>query len=161
MPVKNLQTWKSQLSKLWNNQDLSEDQYNYDLYYIDNPIRAWKQLQLIRQNKSPHFDDNGKSGIYKLKGHPTYPWLGDKSWSNNDTIYHLSKDQLFSPESIGASSLDKTMDYLGSDYKYNNGGTKIMYKDSYVLPTLYVLPNDAGFNLKPNKNNNGYVYSDR
>lgn len=53
------------------------------------------------------------------------------------------------------------MDYLGSDYDYNNGGTKVVYDGANVLPTLYVKTKGSGFNLKPNKNNNGYIYIDR
>lgn len=54
------------------------------------------------------------------------------------------------------------MDYLGFDYDYNNGGTKIVYGGANVLPTLYVTKTKgSGFNLKPNKNNNGYIYFDR
>lgn len=60
----------------------------------------------------------------------------------DNKIYYLSKDQYIKPNS--GQPLDYTMDYLGSDYDYNNGGTK-----------------GNGFNLKPNKNNNGYVYFDR
>jgi hypothetical protein len=49
------------------------------------------------------------------------------------------------------------MDYLGSDYDYNNGGTKVVYDgSSHVTKTK-----GNGFNLKPNKNNNGYIYFDR
>ena len=49
------------------------------------------------------------------------------------------------------------MDYLGSDYDYNNGGTKVVYDGANVLPTLYITKTKgSGFNLKPNKNNNGY-----
>lgn len=50
------------------------------------------------------------------------------------------------------------MDYLGSDYDYNNGGTKIVYDGANVLPTLYVTKKSNGL---PNKNNNGYIYFDR
>ena len=54
------------------------------------------------------------------------------------------------------------MDYLGSDYDYNNGGTKVVYNGANVLPTLYITKTKgSGFNLKPNKNNNGYIYFDR
>lgn len=50
------------------------------------------------------------------------------------------------------------MDYLGSDYDYNNGGTKVVYDGANVLPTLYITKTKGnGFNLKPNKNNNGYL----
>lgn len=54
------------------------------------------------------------------------------------------------------------MNYLGSDYDYNNGGTKVVYDGANVLPILYVTKTKgSGFNLKPNKNNNGYIYFDR
>lgn len=40
------------------------------------------------------------------------------------------------------------MDYLGFDYDYNNGGTKIVYGGANVLPTLYVTKTKgSGFNL--------------
>lgn len=45
------------------------------------------------------------------------------------------------------------MDYLGSDYDYNNGGTKVVYDGANVLPTLYITKTKgSGFNLKPTKN---------
>lgn len=160
MPKTDLKLWKQILSKLWNNADLSKDRYNYDMYYEDDPIRAWKQLWLIKQGKAPHFKDDGKSGIYKLPNHETYPWLGNDSWSNNDTVYHLSKDQYFKPEDVGAADTDETLAYLGRDYRYNNGGTKVMYEDYNVLPTVWVYPNHNVVQLKPNKTKNGYVYTD-
>lgn len=135
-------TWSKQLSKAWGNQDLSKDSYNYKKYYNDQPVVAWLQLNNILTHNwnnyipSGHFPDKGKSGTYKTNSHPTYPWLGNKSWSDNNQIYHLSKDQYINPNS--GKSLDDTMDYLGSDYGYNNGGTKIVYDGANVLPTLYV-----------------------
>lgn len=81
-------------------------------------------------------------------------------WSRDNKIYYLSKDQYIKPNS--GKPLDYTIDYLGSDYDYNNGGTKIVYDGANVLPTLYVTKTRGnGFNLKLNKNNNGYIYFDR
>lgn len=161
----NYNIWSKQLSQAWGNQDLSKDHYDYRKYYDDQPIVAWLQLNSIlahnwnRYIPTGHFPDKGASGTYKTKTHPTYPDLGDKSWSKDNKIYFLSKDQYMNP--ISDQSLDYTMDYLGSDYDYNNGGTKIVYDGAYVLPTVYVTNKGNGFNLKPNKNNNGYVFLDR
>lgn len=127
---------------------------------------AWSQLNSIlahNQNKhipTGHFSDKGASGTYKTKSHATYPNLGDKSWSKDNKIYYLSKDQYIKPNS--GQPLDYIMDYLNSNYNYNNGGTKIVYDGANVLPTLYVTKTRGnGFNLKLNKNNNGYIYFDR
>lgn len=161
----NYNTWSKQLSQAWGNKDLSKDHYDYRKYYNDQPIVAWLQLNSIlahnwnRHIPTGHFLDKGASGTYKTKTHATYPDLGDKSWSRDNKIYYLSKDQYIKPNS--GQPLDYTMDYLGSDYDYNNGGTKIVYDGANVLPTLYVTNKGNGFNLKPNKNNNGYVYFDR
>ena len=162
----NYNTWSKQLSQAWGNQDLSKDHYDYRKYYNDQPIVAWLQLSSIlahnwnRYIPAGHFPDKGASGTYKTKTHPTYPDLGDKSWSKDNKIYFLSKDQFMNPKSD--ESLDYTMDYLGSDYDYNNGGTKVVYDGANVLPTVYVTnTKGSGFNLKPNKNNNGYIYFDR
>lgn len=158
--------WSKQLSQAWGNKDLSKDHYDYRKYYNDQPIVAWLQLNSIlahnwnRHIPTGHFLDKGISGTYKTKSHATYPDLGDKSWSRDNKIYYLSKDQYIKPNS--GQPLDYTMDYLGSDYDYNNGGTKIVYDGANVLPTLYVTKTKgSGFNLKPNKNNNGYIYFDR
>ena len=134
--------------------------------YNDQPIVSWLQLNSIlahnwnRYIPTGHFPDEGASGTYKTKTHPTYPGLGDKSWSKDNKIYYLSKDQYIKPNS--GQPLDYTMDYLGSNYDYNNGGTKVVYDGANVLPTLYVTKTKgSGFNLKPNKNINGYIYFDR
>lgn len=165
-PLYNYNTWSKWLSQAWNNQDLSKDHYDYRKYYNDQPIVAWLQLNSIlahNWNKhipTGHFTDKGASGTYKTKSHATYPDLGDKSWSKDNKIYYLSKDQYIKPNS--GKPIDYTMDYLGSDYDYNNGGTKIVYDGANVLPTLYVTKTKGnGFNLKLNKNNNGYIYFDR
>ena len=165
-PLYNYNTWSKWLSQAWNNQDLSKDHYDYRKYYNDQPIVAWLQLNSILAHKwnkhipTGHFPDKGASGTYKTKTHPTYPDLGDKSWSKDNKIYYLSKDQYIKPND--GKPLDDTMDYLGSDYDYNNGGTKIVYDGANVLPTLYVTKTRGnGFNLKLNKNNNGYIYFDR
>ena len=95
----NYNIWSKQLSQAWGNQDLSKDHYDYRKYYNDQPIVAWLQLNSIlahKQNKripAGHFPDKGASGTYKTKDHPTYPALGDKSWSRDNKIYYLSKDQ--------------------------------------------------------------------
>lgn len=52
-------------------------------------------------------------------------------------IYYLSKDQYIKPNS--GKPLDYTMDYLGSDYDYNNGGTKIVYFPHCMLLKLKVM----------------------
>lgn len=95
----NYNIWSKQLSQAWGNQDLSKDHYDYRKYYNDQPIVAWLQLNSIlahnwnRYIPTGHFPDEGASGTYKTKTHPTYPGLGDKSWSKDNKIYYLSKDQ--------------------------------------------------------------------
>lgn len=152
----NYNIWSKQLSQAWGNQDLSKDHYDYRKYYNDQPIVAWLQLNSIlahnwnRYIPTGHFPDEGASGTYKTKTHPTYPDLGDKSWSRDNKIYYLSKDQYIKPNS--GQPLDYTMDYLGSDYDYNNGGTKVVYDGANVLPTLYITKTKgSGFNLNPIK----------
>lgn len=152
----NYNIWSKQLSQAWGNQDLSKDHYDYRKYYNDQPIVVWLQLNSIlahnwnRYIPTGHFPDKGASGTYKTKTHPTYPDLGDKSWSRDNKIYYLSKDQYIKPNS--GQPLDYTMDYLGSDYDYNNGGTKVVYDGANVLPTLYITKTKGnGFNLKPIK----------
>lgn len=157
--------WKEQLSKAWGDQDLSKDAYDYDKYYKDQPVAAWMQLRDIEANKwnpyitSAHFPDGGKSGLYKTSQHPTYPGLGNKSWSPDGSVYYLSDQQYMNPKDY--HNIDNTLDYLGSDYSYNKGGTHVVYKGANVLPTLWVLPKDRGFNLRSNKYDNGFEYKDR
>lgn len=109
----NYNTWSKQLSQAWGNQDLSKDHYDYRKYYNDQPIVAWLQLNSIlahnwnRYIPTGHFPDEGASGTYKTKTHPTYPDLGDKSWSKDNKIYYLSKDQYIKPNS--GQPLDYTM----------------------------------------------------
>lgn len=91
----NYNIWSKQLSQAWGNQDLSKDHYDYRKYYNDQPIVAWLQLNKIlahnwnRYIPTGHFPDGGASGTYKLKTHPTYPDLGDKSWSRDNKIYYF------------------------------------------------------------------------
>lgn len=157
--------WKEQLSRAWEGQDLSKDAYDYDKYYRDQPVAAWMQLYNIEANKwnpyikSAHFPDGGRSGLYKTPQHPTYPGLGNKSWSSDGSIYYLSNQQYMNPKDD--HNTDDTLDYLGSDYGYNKGGTHVVYNGANVLPTLWVLPKDKGFNLRSNKYDNGFEYKDR
>lgn len=157
--------WKEQLSRAWGGQDLSKDAYDYDKYYRDQPVAAWMQLYNIEANKwnpyikSAHFPDGGRSGLYKTPQHPTYPGLGNKSWSSDGSIYYLSNQQYMNPKDD--HNTDDTLDYLGSDYGYNKGGTHVVYNGANVLPTLWVLPKDKGFNLRSNKYDNGFEYKDR
>ena len=152
-PIKNSKDYKQALSNYWK-EDVNTHDYDYDKYYNDDPIEAQKQLNLILAGKGGHFPDAGKSGTYKKPTHPTYPDLGDKSWSNNDTIFHLSDRQM-------DMDTDRVLDYLGADLDYNNGSTKVTYKDSYVLPSITVTPKGNYTDLVPNKSNTGWVYKDR
>lgn len=152
-PIKNSKDYKKALSNYWH-EDVDTHDYDYDKYYNDAPIEAQKQLNLILAGKGGHFPDAGKSGTYKKPTHPTYPDLGDKSWSNNDTIFHLSDRQM-------DMDTDRVLDYLGADLDYNNGSTKVMYKDTYILPSITVTPKGNYTDLVPNKLNTGWVYKDR
>lgn len=151
-PIRNYKDWSSKLSSYWG-EDINKHDYDYEKYYNDNPEEAYEQLNSILNGGHGHFPDGGTSGTYKKLSHPTYPDLGEESWSNNDTIFHLSERQAFGDS-------DKILDYLGSDLNYNRGGTKVMYKDGYMLPTITVTPKGSSTKLVPNKFHTGYVYSD-
>lgn len=148
----NYNKWKRRLSSYWK-EDIDIHDYDYEKYYNDNPIKAEEQLNNILNGKAGHFPDGGKSGTYKKKSHPTYPDLGSKSWNDKETEFNISDRQL--------EDSDKILDYLGSDYDYNNGGTKVMYNGSRVLPNITVTPNGNKINMKSNKTNTGFVYTDR
>lgn len=152
-PIKSYKDFSTRLSKAWGNQDISKDDYDYQKYYNDDPEAAYKQLESIEQGGKGHFPDSGKSGTYKTPNHPTYPDLGDKSWSNNDTVFHMSERQAF-------GDTDRILDYLGSDLNYNKGGTKVMYKDAYQLPSVIVTPKENYTELVPNRLHTGFVYED-
>lgn len=143
----------NKLSKAWGGQDITKDDYDYEKYYNDNPDEAYEQLRLIQMGEAPHFPDGGKSGIYKKLSHPTYPDLGDKSWSENDTVFNISDRQV-------EGDTDRILNYLGSDLEYNNGSTKVKYNEGIVLPTLTVTPNARWTELLPNKYHTGWVYPD-
>lgn len=151
-PIRSYKDWSSKLSSYWG-QDINKHDYDYKKYYNDNPDAAYKQLNSILNGGHGHFPDGGTSGTYKKLSHPTYPDLGEKSWSNNDTVFHLSERQAFGDS-------DRILDYLGSDLNYNRGGTKVMYKDGYMLPSITVTPKGSSTELVPNKFHTGWVYSD-
>lgn len=151
-PIRSYKDWSSKLSSYWG-EDINKHDYDYEKYYNDNPYEAYEQLNSILNGGHGHFPDGGTSGTYKKLSHPTYPDLGEKSWSDNNTIFHLSERQAFGDS-------DRTLDYLGSDLNYNRGGTKVMYKDGYMLPTIKVTPKGSSTELVPNKFHTGWVYSD-
>lgn len=96
-PIKSYADFAKKLSKAWGGQDITKDEYDYEKYYNDNPDEAYEQLRLIQMGEAPHFPDDGKSGIYKKPSHPTYPDLGDKSWSENDTVFNISDSKAADP----------------------------------------------------------------
>lgn len=151
-PIRSYKDWSSKLSSYWG-EDINKHDYDYEKYYNDNPEAAYEQLNSILNGGHGHFPDGGASGTYKKLSHPTYPDLGEKSWSNNDTIFHLSERQAFGDS-------DRILDYLGSDLNYNRGSTKVMYKDGYILPTITITPKGSSIELVPNKFHTGWVYSD-
>jgi hypothetical protein len=158
-PERSYKDWSSKLSSYWN-EDLSTHDYNYEKYYNDNPEEAYNQLNSILAGGHGHFPDGGENGTYKLPSHPTYPDLGEESWSNNDTVFHISDRQL-------DGNTDRLLNYLGEDLDYNNGGTKVMYEDYNLLPSIQVVskkdnPNftEAYPGLVPNKYHTGWVYED-
>lgn len=152
-PERSYDDFASRLSKAWDNQDLSQDDYDYLKYYNDDPEEAYRQLESIEAGGQGHFPDGGESGIYKLPSHPTYPDLGDESWSNNDTVFHISDRQL-------DGDTDRLLDYLGEDLHYNNGSTRVMYGDYNLLPSIQVTPGEQYPGLVPNKYYTGWVYED-
>lgn len=160
---KSYKDFSTRLSKAWNNQDLSKDDYDYQKYYNDNPEEAYRQLRAIEQGSKGHFPDSGKSGTYKTSNHPTYPDLGINSWLNNDTIFNISTRQA----NQGLNNIrdeintDRILDYLGSDLYYNNGATKVMYDGAYQLPSVTVTPNGNYTELIPNELGTGWMYRDR
>lgn len=152
-PKKSYQDFMRRLSDAWGGQDLSKDDYDYEKYYNDDPARAYAQLMSIEAGGKGHFPDEGISGTYKTPNHPTYPDLGEKSWSDNDTVFHMSERQAF-------GDTDRILHYLGNDLFYNNGGTKVMYEDAYQLPSITVTPKEVYSELVPNKYHTGFVYKD-
>lgn len=150
---KSFKDFAKKLSIAWGGQDITKDDYDYEKYYNDNPNEAYEQLRLIQMGIAPHFPDDGKSGMYKKPSHPTYPDLGDKSWSENDTVFNISDRQV-------EGDTDRILNYLGSDLNYNNGSTKVKYNEGIVLPTLTVTPNARWTELVPNKYHTGWVYPD-
>lgn len=160
---KSYKDFSTRLSKAWNNQDLSKDDYDYQKYYNDNPEEAYRQLIAIEQGSKGHFPDSGKSGTYKTPNHPTYPDLGINSWLNNGTIFNISTRQA----NQGLNNIrdeintDRILDYLGSDLYYNNGATKVMYDGAYQLPSVTVTPDGNYTELIPNELGTGWMYRDR
>lgn len=150
---KSFKDFANKLSKAWGGQDITKDDYDYEKYYNDYPDEAYENLRLIQMGKAPHFRDGGKSGIYKKPNHPTYPDLGDKSWSENNTVFNISDRQV-------AGDTDRILNYLGSDLQYNDGSTKVKYNEGIVLPTLIVTPNARWTESVPNKYHTGWVYPD-
>lgn len=150
---KSFKDFAKKLSIAWGGQDITKDDYDYEKYYNDNPNEAYEQLRLIQMGIAPHFPDDGKSGMYKKPSHPTYPDLGDKSWSENDTVFNISDRQV-------EGDTDRILNYLGSDLNYNSGSTKVKYNEGIVLPTLTVTPNARWTELVPNKYHTGWVYPD-
>lgn len=152
---KSYKDFSTRLSKAWGNQDLSQDNYDYQKYYNDDPDRAYRQLESIEKGGKGHFDDEGRSGIYKTPNHATYPDLGPNSWLNDDKIFNMSARQAV-PENT-----DRVLDYLGSDLDYNRGATKVMYDGAYQLPEITVTPNGNHTELIPNELGTGWMYRDR
>ena len=152
---KSYKDFSTRLSKAWNNQDLSKDDYDYQKYYNDDPGEAYRQLESIEHGGTGHFPDGGKSGTYKTPNHPTYPDLGANSWLNGDKIFNMSARQAV-PENT-----DRVLDYLGSDLDYNRGATKVMYDGAYQLPEVTITPNGNYTELIPNELGTGWMYRDR
>lgn len=152
---KSYKDFSTRLSKAWGNQDLSQDEYDYQKYYNDDPEEAYRQLESIEKGGHGHFDDEGRSGIYKTPKHPTYPDLGANSWLNNDRIFNMSARQAV-PENT-----DRVLDYLGYDLGYNKGGTKAMYNGAYQLPEVTITPNGNYTELIPNELGTGWMYRSR
>ena len=150
--LKGYNYFRKTLSDYWK-QDITKDDYDYEKYYNDDPLRAITQLNQILRGNTPHFPDDGKSGYYKKRSHPTYPDRGINSWNKEETIFYPSDRQM--------ENSDKILDYLGIDYNYNNGATKAVYNGGTVLPTIYVTPRGNYTNLIPNKKKTGYIYNDR
>lgn len=154
-PIKSYYDFATRLSKAWNNQDLSKDDYDYEKYYYDNPEEAYKQLEAIEHGSEGHFPDGGESGIYKTLNHPTYPDLGVKSWSDNDRVFHISDRQAY-------GDTDRILDYLGSDLNYNNGATRVVHDNAYILPSVTISSKGGGHtDLIPNELGTGWMYKDR
>ena len=154
---KSYKDFSIRLSKAWNNQDLSQDDYDYQKYYNDDPERAYRQLEFIEHGDKVHFPDEGKSGTYKTPNHPTYPDLGPNSWLNNGKIFNMSYRQANQglDDIRDEINTDRVLDYLGSDLYYNNGATKVMYDGAYQLPSITVTPDGNYTELVPNELNTG------
>jgi hypothetical protein len=161
-PLKKLyKDFSTRLSKAWGNQDLSQDNYDYQKYYNDDPDRAYRQLESIEKGGQGHFDDEGKSGTYKTPNHATYPDLGANSWLDNGRIFNISARDNIRDE----IDTDRILDYFGHNLNYNNGATKVIYNGAYLLPSATVVSNpkgnDARTELIPNELGTGWMYRDR
>jgi hypothetical protein len=79
---------------MWKRDSISnyQDDYDYNAYYKANPSRAWNQLSNLQFGLGTHFPDGDGTADYKFQSHPTKAALGENSWSNNDTVFHLSDD---------------------------------------------------------------------
>ena len=161
--IRSYKDFSTRLSRAWNNQDLSKDDYDYQKYYNDNPIEAYKQLEAIEHGSKGHFPDGGRSGTYKTPNHPTYPDLGSNSWLDNDRVFNMSARQASKGLDNIESELntDRILDYLGSDLHYNNGFTRAMYNGAYQLPSITVTPKGNYTDLIPNELGTGWMYRDR
>lgn len=53
---KSYKDFSTRLSKAWNNQDLSKDDYDYQKYYNDGPEEAYRQLESIEHGGKGHVD---------------------------------------------------------------------------------------------------------
>lgn len=150
-PLKSYKDFKSKLESYWK-ENIDNHDYDYEKYYNDDPDRAYRQLDRIYKGESPHFNDAGKSGLYKKLNHPTYPDFGNNSWNNEGNVFYPSERQM--------QNSDKILNYLGSDLQYNNGSTKVQFDGGYVLPEITVTPNSNYSVMVPNKLGTGWVYED-
>ena len=124
--------WKRQIYK-HKGIDVNNDKtFDYEGFYKAHPDEAWGML---KENSDYHFDDRYKTvyhptfstqSIYSGKYHPKYnptKQVGG-TWSNNDHVYTVNKDQYNGPV-----SMDDRMKYLSENEE--NGVSMREYDGTY------------------------------
>ena len=56
-PKKSYEDFATRLSRVWNGEDLSKHDYDYEKYFNDNPDRAYEQLESLEHGGEGHFPD--------------------------------------------------------------------------------------------------------
>lgn len=124
--------WKKQIYKHKGINVDNDNTYDYKGFYNAHPNEAW---EMLKENSDYHFDDRYKTvyhptfstqSIYSGKYHPKYnptKQVGG-TWSNNDRVYTVNKDQYNGPV-----SMDDRMKYFSENEE--NGVSMREYDGTY------------------------------